>query len=124
MEVCRQRAKPGGQAGSRAGDGLAGRGVRLSVAGSLQAGLPPPPGVGQGLAPARTPSRGVPIRPSLRESWPRGLAFLGNCENCLSLRFLSLTFHLLVTPSQAPISSGNCPEATGALGVAVCPSLT
>ena len=94
------------------------------MAGSLEAGLPSQPGIGQGLAPARMPSRGVPIRPSLRESWPWDLEFLGNCENCLSLRVLRLTFHLLVTPSQAPISSGNCPEATGALGVAVGPSLT
>lgn len=79
------------------------------MAGDLEAGLLSPhvttssgaattAGGRAGPALARTPSRGAPIRPSLRESCPLGLELLGNWENCLLLGFLCLTFHLLVNP--------------------------
>lgn len=120
MEVCRQRAKPGGQPGRGWPRGPCGEAVRGGV---CKQGAATAAGdrAGGWHRPGRLPEA-CPSDPASGSRGHGAWRFLVIAE--LSLRFLRLTFHLLVTPSQAPISSDNRPEATGALGVAVCPSLT
>ena len=94
------------------------------MAGSLEAGLPPQLGIGQGPALTRTPSRGVPIRPSLRSRGHGAWSFLVIVRIVSFGGFSASPSIYWLTPSQASVSTGNCPEVTRALGVTVCPDLT